>query len=453
MSDAHFVWEVSPHCFSHTLSCSTSCLAALNIMRVGQQMKLIDLDASVSFITGTEYSAMKFSSGYVCPELIYCTDSVVCVRSKAMKACPNRDATDSSGERFDFDLVPASESHDLWSLGVVIYNIAANAPLFLCDGDGNIEDSDLRLLAEWSDSLKVEKLTRVKNTAARNLISLLLSKEPRKRPSIRHVLVHPFLTGKRISRLISDEAEFDVFLSYRVASDSKHAEMLYNMLRGAGLRVWWDKECLKPGEPWDVGFCVGLMKSKVFLPIISQGAIGCFTDLQCCSPCDHLLLEFVLALELRERGRLDKIFPLFIGPKDSTGEVYTKYTFSGANASHPEALPHLSVNSVEARLISRIDELGLGLPFVEAMTVSEIVTNLLKYQGTFVEGNLEKSMQNIVSHALIMFGRVPVSDIGVASVCQAGSPKPLSAPVAGATAPLPLALKRISSYRMDAKFS
>jgi TIR domain/Protein kinase domain len=423
-------------------------------MRVGQKMKLIDLDASVSFISGTEFSAMKFSSGYVCPELIYYTDQVVCVRSKAIKMSMMQGR---KSRAFDFDLVPASEAHDLWSLGVVIYNIAANAPLFLCDGDGNIEDSDLRLLADWSDSLKVEKLSRVKNTAARNLISLLLSKEPKRRPSIRHVLVHPFLTGKKLSRLISDEAEFDVFLSYRVATDGEHARVLYHMLRNLGLRVWWDKECLKPGEPWDVGFCVGLMKSKVFLPIISQGAIGCFKDLNRESQCDHLLLEFVLALELRERGRLDKIFPLFIGPRNPETDSYSKYTFSGANACHPQSLPDISVCSVEARLIARIDELGLGLPFVEAMTVSSIVTSVLKYQGTFVEGNLESSMTKTVSHALMMFGKTqtvpsdsPKPQLGdVTTKCSSG----VATNEALAAATQPVVLKRISSYRMDAKFS
>lgn len=424
-------------------------------------MKLIDLDASVSFISGTEYSAMKFSSGYVCPELIYCTDSVVCVRSKANM--PNHRVHGANHRRdnqscdFDFELVPASETHDLWSLGVVIYNIAANAPLFLCDGDGNIEESDLRLLAEWSDSLKVEKLSRVKNTAARNLISLLLSKEPRKRPSIRHVLVHPFITGKKICRMINDEAEYDVFLSYRVASDSVHAEMLYNMLRSAGLRVWWDKECLKPGEPWDVGFCVGLMKSKAFLPVISREAIGSFTSLDSSSQCDHLLLEFVLALELRERGLLDKIFPLFIGHKDHGTDIYSKYSFSGKNASHPRTLPDVSVCSVEARLIARIDELGLGLPFVEAMTVSDIVASLLKYQGTFMEGQLESSMKKIVSHALVMLGKshAPMADISRSPASTSGSSQADSTKshTAAAGALQPVVLKRISSYRMDAKFS
>lgn len=421
-------------------------------------MKLIDLDASVSFITGTEYSAMKYSSGYVCPELIYCTDTTVCVRSKVIKDYYTRDSNIGGrrrGPAFDFDLVPASESHDLWSLGVVIYNIAANAPLFLCDGDGNIVESDLRLLAAWSDELKSEKLTRVRNIAARNLISLLLSKEPRKRPSIRHVLVHPFLTGKRISQLVSDEADFDVFLSYRVASDSHHASILYRMLTEAGLRVWWDKESLKPGEPWDVGFCVGLMKSKVFLPIISQVAIGSFEGLGSDSPCDHLLLEFALALELRERGRLDKIFPLFIGPKDPLTDEYKKYTFSGEHASHPQSLPELSVHSVEMRLVDRIDDLGLGSPFVEAMTVSNIVASLLKYQGTFVEGIIEESLKKIVNHALIMLRKPNAPSVSFPNVCdessiassQAGSSKSI------VVVPQPIVgLKRISSYRMEAKF-
>ena len=428
-------------------------------MRVGQQMKLIDLDASVSFITGTEFSAMKYSSGYVCPELIYCTDTTVCVRSKAIKDYYKKDANGAGRRRaqaLDFDLVPASESHDLWSLGVVIYNIAANAPLFLCDGDGNIVESDLRLLAEWSDNLKTEKLTRVRNIAARNLISLLLSKEPRKRPSIRHVLVHPFLTGKTISRLVSDEADFDVFLSYRVASDVKHASMVYKMLTGAGLRVWWDKECLKPGEPWDVGFCVGLLKSKVFLPIISQVAIGSFEGLKTDSPCDHLLLEFALALELRERGRLDKIFPLFIGPVDPVTAEYTKYTFSGKYASHPQSLPELSVLSVETRLIDRIDDLGLGSPFIEAMTVKNIVASLLKYQGTFVEGRIEESMKKIVSHALIMLRKsnAPSSSFPFAddsSMCSSRAGSSKSNAIAQQPQPIN-GLKTISSYRMEAKF-
>ena len=46
--------------------------------------------------------------------------------------------------------------------------------------------------------------------------------------------------------------EFDVFISYRVQSDLDHAEIIYDKLTAAGLRVWWDKKSLAPGVPWQV---------------------------------------------------------------------------------------------------------------------------------------------------------------------------------------------------------
>jgi serine/threonine protein kinase len=47
----------------------------------------------------------------------------------------------------------------------------------------------------WSETIKKSKLARIKNNLLRNLISLLLSKDPKKRPTIASVLRHPFLTG------------------------------------------------------------------------------------------------------------------------------------------------------------------------------------------------------------------------------------------------------------------
>ena len=72
---------------------------------------------------------------------------------------------------------------------------------------------------------------------ARHLLSLLLYKDPAKRPSATHVLDHPFISGKSPARMQGDKAEFDIFLSYRVDSDSKHVEKLYDGLTAAGLRV------------------------------------------------------------------------------------------------------------------------------------------------------------------------------------------------------------------------
>jgi hypothetical protein len=41
---------------------------------------------------------------------------------------------------------------------------------------------------------------------------------------------------------------YDVFLSYRVASDAILAERLNDKLTARGVRVWWDQKCLPQGQ-------------------------------------------------------------------------------------------------------------------------------------------------------------------------------------------------------------
>lgn len=74
--------------------------------------------------------------------------------------------------------------------------------------------------------------------------------------------------------MIGDTAEYDVFLSYRVNSDLETAAFLYDTMTQKGLKVWWDKTCLLPGVPWEVGFTDGLLKSRIFLPIFSRGFVN-----------------------------------------------------------------------------------------------------------------------------------------------------------------------------------
>jgi serine/threonine protein kinase len=334
-------------------------------------MKLIDLDASMSYRSGTEMSATKYSSGYVPPELVHISGQVAFIKSKSNRGM-------ISGTNGDFQMVPVAPSQDLWALGVVLYNLATNGTLFLCDGDGNIQSqSDLSLLQEWSVTLKLEKLSRVVNPEARNLISLLLNKDPSKRGKIASILRHSFFTGKHMSLDLSVD-RFDMFLSYRYDSDFTHAEILYSLLVNEGIKVWWDKRSLKPGEPWEVGFCKGLLKSNVFCLLVSKGAVSNFSDLCADSPVDNVLLEIMLALELYERGVVEKIFPLFIGEKDPGTGLYLKYTFHGEDACHPPSFPNCIVNSIDERLKIRLDDLGLGLPYFKAMSVAEVMTNLMR---------------------------------------------------------------------------
>eukprot|EP00596_Hydrurales_sp_CCMP1899_P005046 CAMPEP_0119046350 /NCGR_PEP_ID=MMETSP1177-20130426/46018_1 /TAXON_ID=2985 /ORGANISM="Ochromonas sp, Strain CCMP1899" /LENGTH=736 /DNA_ID=CAMNT_0007019377 /DNA_START=1046 /DNA_END=3253 /DNA_ORIENTATION=+ len=371
-------------------------LKPMNIMRVGHRMKLIDLDASMSYKTGTQLSAMKYSSGYISPELVHISNQVAFVKSKSNRAIMSGTADG------DFLMVHASPSQDLWALGVVLYNLATNATLFLCDGDGNIQSmSDLYLLHEWSVELKMEKLSRVVNPQARNLISLLLNKDPTKRGSIASIVSHSFFTGKHLSITLTVD-RFDMFLSYRYNSDFIHAEMLYSLLVNKGVKVWWDKRSLKPGEPWEEGFCKGLLKSNVFCLVLSKGAVSNFSNLCAESPIDNVLLEIILALELYERGVVEKIFPLFIGEKDPDTGLYLKYTFHGEDACHPPSFPNCIVNSIDERLKIRLDDLGLGLPYFKAMSVAEVMTNLMRFQGTFAEGNLETSLGNVLGDIVSM---------------------------------------------------
>ena len=381
-------------------------LKPLNIMRVAAKMKLIDLDSACECTSGSTFAGLKYSSGFIPPEMVYVGEIVVCVRSESL--CKGTDGSneydmvdekdddeydldrdDRGGPRtprtrrrirgststrsfrteaispkddgkipprLEFDLVPAATPHDLWSLGVVFYQIACNVPLFLCDGEGNIGDDDLRVLADWSDKVKNEKLSRVKNPLARNLLSIMLQKEARKRPPVSVVLKHPFLSFHRSFRENVSAAgevvsrEYDVFISYRVATDLPHVETLHRLLQKAGLKVWWDKTSLEPGEPWDIAAFKGMLKSKIFIPLVSRGALQRIATLDKGAACDNMYLEFVLSLELRERGSLDKIFPLMLGDKDEATGRYSKFTFRGANPCYPTSFPELVVESVDAKV-------------------------------------------------------------------------------------------------------
>jgi serine/threonine protein kinase len=354
-------------------------------------------------------SGIKFSSGYIPPELVYCDEEDVFVRSPV-----------SLEENFhrrglNISFVPASPAHDLWSLGALFYFIAVNAPLFHCDNDGNIVDSeDLRTLAEWADSVKLQKLYSVKNSYLRNLISQLLSLDPQKRPNMANVMSHPFMTGRIATRLSGDEADFDVFISYRVGSDSLEAEALYNALVDRGVRVWWDQKSLLPGEPWDQKFCEGLAKSRIIAPLLSRAAMKSPTNprqnletLHESSPCDNVLLEHRLALELRDRGLIEKIFPLFIGDKKEDGTTYTRYLFNGSDSNYP-ACPEEVLQSLELKLKSELEILGLGLPFEESMTIAKIEAEITRYQGYFIEGEMELCMANVATKVHDMLGTAPV---------------------------------------------
>jgi serine/threonine protein kinase len=222
----------------------------LNIMRMDGRWKVIDLDAADK--KGVDSVGFKSSTAYICPEAIYVNAdrSIAVVRSEETR------------RQFgpECDVLPAHESFDVWSIGCIAFQLLNKEvfPLWLCGQDDNLSDDkskedNLFVLAEFSDDVKAKKLELIDDKLARNLLSQMLMKDPKKRPSFSQVLAHPFFTGKAVIRMAGEEAEYDFFFSYRVASDSTHVHLLYDALTSVGYKVWWDVKCLEGGKNWEEG--------------------------------------------------------------------------------------------------------------------------------------------------------------------------------------------------------
>lgn len=396
------------HCVAHIHSRGVlhGDIKTLNIVRIGSDYRLIDFDAAC--IIGKDSIGSKYSTAYVPPEAIYAdaNNAIAFVKSETNRTVKNIP---------EYSLLMSHPSFDIWSLGCILYQMCSEdiKPLFQAGQDDNLsvsinDEDSLYALHEWSDAYKGSKLSKVLDMRARNLLSQMLSKDPLKRPNISRILAHPFISGnQKVPRMIGEAAKFQVFLSYRVRSDLQIAEEIYRKLEENGVSVWWDKKSLKPGEDWKDGFCAGLICSKIFVCLLSREAINSptvsnnnFSVISESSPCDNVLLEHRLALELRSLGLIEKIFPIFIGDEDKKGvdgmgvEVveHGKYFEEGC-------LPRASVSvvtSVEEELYAVMEKMSLGTPMESNKSVSSVLQDIISCQGGKIEGHRGSAIEDIV---------------------------------------------------------
>jgi len=181
-----------------------------NLVRINGHLVIIDLDASAEI--GRQYSWSKYSSAYLPPEAIDVTAAADAAPASAKvrrlasggsNACAcmlaltnaSHPAAFNDGEGCVGACGLAHRSHDIWSLGVLLYRFSARESLFSENDDDNIkEDSGhLMQLAEWTPKFKDERLQKIDDTATRKLVAQLLQRDPRMRPaSIDAVLTIPF---------------------------------------------------------------------------------------------------------------------------------------------------------------------------------------------------------------------------------------------------------------------
>src|SRR3954469_12618256 len=75
--------------------------------------------------------------------------------------------------------------------------------------------------------------------------------------------------------------DFDIFLSHN-SRDKPVVEKIAAHLRGRGLRVWLDKDELRPGFPWQEGLEEGVRASRSVAMCVGKDEVGAWqrTEMQ-----------------------------------------------------------------------------------------------------------------------------------------------------------------------------
>jgi serine/threonine protein kinase len=391
-----------------------------NAVRIGTTIALIDMDAAAE--AGAPV-APKASSAFAAPELVAALlaamDSAGAVegpegsKERSAPAASGRGASGSS----DAAAIAASgagaapavaapqpappplaaaPSLDAWAFGATLFAMLTGATLLHADAADNAVGGRAALarLAEWSEASKAEALSRAPlSREARSLLSQLLQRDPARRPQLARALRHPYFTNRPAGRLPGEAPRFDAFVSYRVASDKDARAALVAALEARGLRVWSDAQLAlaSVGDPWRDPFCDALAASRVFVPIVSRGAVNAgaelparhWPSLRANSALDNVLLEHRLALELGEHGLCEAVVPVLLGDEialpvgrgggaSAVGSVGGERGDFFAQGCAPARLPSVTVASVEAELARQTDRLGLGAPLTGGLGVAEV---------------------------------------------------------------------------------
>lgn len=198
------------------------------------KLKLIDLGSTVSFELLEVLNDQKLSLAYVCPELAqlylqsqFSKRDARTLEEKSEDALFGKALSPSSKRRSNNNLeasasmpnidgsrainpiyqktyvsdqlsslktTVARSSMDIWSTGVVFYQLLTGENLFLSTLEDNIDKDQVELLAEWPEFTMHKRLEKIPDLLARNLVSQMLAKDPDLRPSASYCLSHPYIS-------------------------------------------------------------------------------------------------------------------------------------------------------------------------------------------------------------------------------------------------------------------
>jgi hypothetical protein len=87
------------------------------------------------------------------------------------------------------------------------------------------------------------------------------------------------------------KVRYDIFISYRVATDADTARRLHDALKAVGLAVFLDKDSIAGGADWRKAFLEGLQLSRIFVPLLSDAGLASIADVRPDGHDDNCLLE------------------------------------------------------------------------------------------------------------------------------------------------------------------
>jgi len=244
--------------------------------------KLIDLDSAVPI--GADLSG-KYSEAYIPPEY-------------AKVLLPTR----SDGRPVDGQpVMKSSIAHDVWSFGMILFELCSGAELFPRDLNDDTLLWDEHNLATWIEP-STQQLSLVFKPAyiaghgsvelqmvARDLIMKCLQGDPRGRPvDMGEVLAHLFfniedplnIRQASVERPLphADRGDLDVIFSYRTLDTAEmiRLRLFFNSL---GIRTA-DGSQVPPGRDWRTWYFNQMRKAKVFVPLLSRHYISgpCYSE-------------------------------------------------------------------------------------------------------------------------------------------------------------------------------
>ena len=204
----------------------------LNVTRFNHdnRFRLIDFDASCRIDNSASYACAKFSSSCVPPEMLHKFESATEVdkfnaywqrsgilydseeskaawlekigpkQYKQFSYCVKTLTAQQSGLPYSSELVLASASVDIWSVGVMLYQLATAQSMVKTDRNDDIASGEgYHAIYTWSETACQSRLQAVKDLALRDLISKMLSRDPEQRLSCGELLNHPFFTYNALS--------------------------------------------------------------------------------------------------------------------------------------------------------------------------------------------------------------------------------------------------------------